>query len=80
MIWISIFLVWCWVGWNSVEEIECNPLDVMDICEVFFDGCNTCVVDYWEIKECTTKSCNTTKKPYCKEYIDWYTDKDLCLN
>lgn len=39
-------------------------------CELWFDGCNSCLVTNNEINTCTEMKCDTLNRPHCLRYIN----------
>ena len=57
-------------------EVEVDLTD----CISYFDWCNTCMVEDWEIKWCTRMFCDTTEEPRCLEYKWTWMDLTNCLS
>ena len=67
--------------WESKDEGDyCKPIQRWELewCQLYFDGCNTCVVDMWKITECTEKLCDNEETPYCIKDVEWYSFVDGC--
>lgn len=52
------------------EKIDLNS------CKSYFDGCNKCSVENWEVKACTEMYCENYQKPKCLDGMDESWDKD----
>lgn len=57
-------------------EVEVDLTD----CISYFDWCNTCMVEDWEIKWCTRMFCETTEEPRCLEYEWTWMDLTDCVS
>lgn len=51
------------------HEGECTTSEEMPaMCEVRFDGCNTCTNAWGELAACTLKACTTESESYCQKW------------
>ncbi len=56
-----------------------QEVDLTD-CISYFDGCNTCMVEDWEIVWCTKMFCETPSEPMCLEYKRTWMDLTDCVS
>ena len=55
--------------WTCENQIEANSNEIdLSNCLSYYDGCNTCMVNDWEIWWCTKRHCQTKKEPSCLKY------------
>lgn len=85
LLWLLLSLVplTACLNQNAEPEIQCPEItqaDVMMQCQVYYDGCNTCIVQAWEIGDCTKKECSTYSEPYCREYLEWQEIDPRCID
>ncbi len=52
----------------TISPYELTKEEKLNWCKSYFDGCNTCMVENWEINACTEMYCESYKEPTCKEY------------
>ncbi len=81
-------------AWECTVEAETTSLDKIEdefaMCEVLFDGCNTCTDAGWEVRACTMMACAEYSTPKCMkwkgadeweakpEYINLQLTKEVC--
>lgn len=53
---------------DQIETSE-NEID-LSMCESYFDGCNTCMVEDGEVTACTKKYCMENEEPKCLKWKD----------
>lgn len=58
----------CVVKKEENQEWNMNKTEKLKWCKAWFDWCNICSVQDWEIRACTKKYCLEKKEAYCKKY------------
>ena len=63
------------------KEAELKKLVDLEGCSLYFDWCNDCMVEDWELLWCTKKACVIEQEPYCKKVSsEWEMTEEKCLD
>lgn len=69
----------CSAGKNTIAYAGECALPDLQYCASYYDGCNNCSVESWQVSACTMMYCESPAAPRCTQFVETVKRDDMIL-
>ncbi len=69
----------CSAGKNPIAYAGECALPDLQYCAAYYDGCNNCSVEEWQVSACTEMYCESPAAPRCTQFVETVKRDDIVL-